>query len=100
MTLNKKAIYILISMLLLVPLGLLSESPAWGEWDNEYYEKAIGFIPQGIKNAQSIKAFIPDYSVNGVGNVTGYYISALIGILLIFGIFYFIAKVNNNAKHH
>ena len=99
MKLDKKVLYILFAMVLLVPLGLITESPAWGEWDNAYYEKVLGFIPKGIENAKGIKAFMADYSIKGFGDVTGYYISAVVGAILVFGIFYIIAKVKDSAKH-
>ncbi len=100
MKLDKKILYILFAMVLLVPLGLITESPAWGEWDNAYYEKVLGFIPKGIENAKGIKTFMADYSVKGFGSVAGYYISAIVGAILVFGIFYIIVRVKNSAKHH
>jgi len=99
MKIDKKVLYILFAMVLVVPLGLITESPAWGEWDNAYYEKVLGFIPKGIENSKGIKAFMANYSVKGVGSVEGYYISAIVGTLLVFSIFYIISRVKNNAKH-
>jgi len=100
MKFNKKVLYILFSMILLVPLGLIGESPAWGEWDNAYYEKVLGFIPKGIENAEGVQSFMSDYSMKGLGSVAGYYLSAIVGTALVFGIFYLIAKVSKNAKYH
>lgn len=97
---KKRVFYIFALMLILVPLGLLTEAPAWGEWENEYYQKVLGFIPEGIKNAKSIHSLISDYSIEGVNDVVGYYISALVGVALIFGFFYLLSKVKSNAKSH
>lgn len=88
----KKIAYPLLVLLILVPLGLISENPAWAEWDNEYYQKVLGFIPEGIKHSFSIKSAMPDYSIAGVNDVVSYYISAVLGVILIFGFFYFLGK--------
>jgi len=89
---NKKALIILGVMVLLTPLGLLSEYPAWGEWDLSYFEKKLGFIPKGMVNSNLVKPIIPDYEVPGVGSISGYYISAIIGIGLIFLIYFILSK--------
>jgi len=98
MKIDKKIIYIFLLLLLLVPLGLISDASAWGEWDNGYYQKVLGFIPEGIKNAKGINALMPDYSIKGLGSVSGYYLSAIVGAVLIFGIFFVIVKVKKDAK--
>ena len=88
----KKMFYLLAIVLVLAPLGLISEYPAWAEWENEYYQEALGFIPQGIENAFHVKALLPDYTLSGLNDVVAYYLSGLIGIALIFGIFYLLGK--------
>ncbi len=97
---KKRLLYIFLSMLLFVPIGLLTDAPAWGEWDSGYYQKILGFVPKGIKSAKSINAFMSDYSIKGLSDIAGYYISAVVGATLIFGIFFIIAKVNKNEKSH
>ena len=42
----KKILYPMLIIFILIPLGLISENPAWAEWDNEYYQEALGFIPK------------------------------------------------------
>ena len=92
---NKKNLYIILAILfVLLPLGLLSEYDAWGEWDNEVYKKLIGFIPEGIKNASSF-SIIPDY---GEGSVVMYYLSAIIGAGAIYAILYFMLKFKNETN--
>ncbi len=84
-----KIFILIVLLLLLIPLGLLTDLPAWGEWDLSFFEKTLGFIPEGIKNPpEIIKPLIPDYSLDGKNPIISYYISALIGIGVIFGIFY------------
>ncbi len=90
----KKKIYILLLVLtLLVPLGLLTDADAWGEWDVDYFKTHLGFIPQGavkLQNMLNFKHLLPDYSIPGSNEVIGYYISAIVGIILIGAIYYLI----------
>lgn len=79
-------------MTALVPLGLLSDAPAWGEWGREYYEKLLGYLPRGMAAAPEGGGLLPDYTVPGVGEVGGYYLSALAGILLLAGIYWILHR--------
>jgi len=88
----KKILLPILILFILIPLGLLSENPAWAEWENEYYQEALGFIPQGIENAFHIKALAPDYTIEGMNDILSYYLSGLLGVALIFGIFYLLGK--------
>jgi cobalt/nickel transport protein len=96
---KKRALIILGIFLALVPLGLLTDAPAWGEWDNEYYEKVLGFLPQGFKEAIGINPIIPDYSLPHANPVLGYYVSAVVGAVLVFGIYYILAKIIKSNKN-
>ncbi|MDX1808145.1 MAG: hypothetical protein R3331_01265 [Sulfurospirillaceae bacterium] len=91
---KSKLYKILAVFVLLVPLGLLTSNPAWGEWENEYYIKVLGYLPKGMAEASAIKPLLPDYSAQGGNEILWYYISAGIGILLIFLIMYAISKVS------
>lgn len=96
----KSKLYIVLSVLIVVvPLGLLSENPAWGEWGNSYYQKILGFIPSGIKNVHTIESPMADYSINGVNDVLSYYLSAITGLILLYGIFYLITKLTGKKKN-
>jgi len=91
----KKRLYIILSILFVfLPLGLISEYSAWGEWEPETYKKLLGFIPEGIQNAHSF-SIIPDY---GEGNVIMYYLSAIIGAGIIYSILYFMVKIKNETN--
>jgi hypothetical protein len=96
---KKKILIILGILIALVPLGLLTDNPAWGEWDLEYYKQKLGFIPKGMESANSIKPIIPDYEIPGLGNISGYYLSAIVGVLLIFLIYFILAKLLKNDKN-
>ncbi len=99
---NKKvkvALAVLAVMLLAVPIGLLTDAPAWGEWDNDYYKKVLGFIPKGMEKFHSfINPILPDYSLPGTNDVVGYYVSAIVGAILVFAIWFIIGKIL--AKKH
>ena len=92
----KRRVFLLFALLLaFVPLGLLTEAPAWGEWGKEFYQKNLGFIPEGIARAKELSTLFADYTLPGVHSVLGYYISAIVGSLVIMSIFYLLAKINN-----
>jgi len=90
----KKKLFIMLGVLIaLVPLGLLTDAPAWGEWDSSYFEKVLGFMPQGIEKIENtihLKYLLPDYSLPGANDVVGYYVSAIVGAVLIFVLYYLI----------
>ncbi|MEO1923255.1 MAG: PDGLE domain-containing protein [Nautiliaceae bacterium] len=90
---KKRLLIILGIMLALVPLGLLTDNPAWGEWDLDYYKQKLGFVPQGIEKAASLSPLIPDYEVPGLGAVSGYYLSAIIGVVLVFVLYFILVKI-------
>ena len=102
MKLNKKILYLMLLVLIIfVPLGLIAQNPAWGEWEPEYFKKTLGFIPKGIEKMSEInfvKPLLPDYSMLNTNAIAGYYISAIVGVGLIFLIFYLLAKFNRVKK--
>jgi hypothetical protein len=89
---KKRAIFLVAVLTLLVPLGLLTDNPAWGEWDLDYYKKVLGFIPKGME-ISIINPLIPDYELSNIGSIFSYYLSAVVGILIIFGIYFLIFKI-------
>jgi cobalt/nickel transport protein len=91
---TKTLIIFLLIMLALVPLGLISEYPAWGEWGIEEFQTMVGYIPHGMQNA-GIDAPIPDYEINSLSPIWSTLISAAIGIVLSFLFFTGIKKVKS-----
>lgn len=86
MSQNKKYLiaFILITILL-TPLGLIAEGPAWGEWSVEEIEAMIGFVPQSIGSTTPlIGAVIPDYEISGLNALASTWISAALGVVLVF----------------
>ena len=94
--------YLIIPILILfilLPLGLLSQNPAWGEWGLEYFKKLLGFIPEGMeKGKEIVKPVIPDYSLEDKHPVVSYYISALVGVVIIFAIFWGLKVFMKNER--
>jgi len=90
---KKRRLWMLLgAAVLLTPLGLLTDASAWGEWEESYYQKALGYIPHGIKNAPHWHAPLPDYALHGLSSVAGYYLSALVGVAAIYGVFWLMSR--------
>ncbi len=84
---------VVVLVLLLVPLGLLTENPAWGEWDLSFFHNHLGFIPEGIQKFSGFyHAPWGDYSVGGMGSVGSYYLSAILAFFFITWVFYFFSR--------
>lgn len=87
---SKKEVFsvsaLLAALVALVPLGLIAEGTAWGEWGAEEIAEietngtALGYTPSGLANGWSLESIIPDYSMNGVPDILAYILSAVIGI--------------------
>jgi hypothetical protein len=96
-------------LVLLSPLGIIipkwfGAGGAWGEWGLGEIEKAAGFVPEGMKRiATRWKAPLPDYALPAAGKGLavesfGYILSAVIGIALVAGVMYIIAKLLGRNK--
>ena len=84
---NHSVFLLLGVMIALVPLGLLAQGTAWGEWDVNEIASQVGYSPTGMANGFSLDALLPDYSLQGLPDVVGYYLSAIIGVGLLIIIF-------------
>jgi len=89
-----KAIYGLIVVLIcLTPLGLLATGTAWGEWGTDEIKNvisggnALNYVPEGMANGFSFKAFMPDYAISGLSDVAGYLLSAVAGVAILIILF-------------
>ena len=95
---NRVPIFILLGALVAaVPLGLLAEGTAWGEWGaDEIAEtvsggKALGYTPAGMEGGFNFSALFPDYSMAGLPDWVGYILSAVIGVAIVIILFRVIA---------
>jgi len=96
----KKALIGLIALVVLCPLGLLASGTAWGEWGLNEMQDILGYVPQGLSKLADINhiAFLPDYSVPAFGEslggqAAGYYISAIVGIIIITALAFGIGRI-------
>lgn len=90
--------YALLAVLIaLVPIGLLAEGTAWGEWGADEIAEvvehgaALGYTPQGMVNGFEFEAIMPDYSIAGMSDAIGYILCAIIGVGLCILIFRVVA---------
>ncbi|MBQ7247518.1 MAG: cobalt transporter CbiM [Lachnospiraceae bacterium] len=87
-------VFALVAVLIAAtPLGLLATGTAWGEWGADEIAEvvtdgsALGYTPAGLENGWELNAPMPDYSLEGMGEVTAYILSAVIGTALLVIIF-------------
>jgi len=98
---NKNIFVLFLILILLTPLGLLTQNPAFGEWTLDEIKQKIGFIPKGLEKYSEIWRFdlFDGYSVKYLHNdYIGYILSAVIGIVVIFGLFYLLRVFINERK--
>lgn len=98
-----KAIYGLIAALIcLAPVGLLAAGTAWGEWNPSEIQnvlsggKALGFIPEGMRNGINIHAVLSEYAVAGLPAAAGYILSAAAGTAVIIILFKIISSIKKD----
>lgn len=101
---NNKPIYIFIAVLIAaVPLGLLAEGTAWGEWGaDEIAEvveggKALGYTPAGMLNGFEFNSIMPDYTLAGMPDVAAYILSAIIGVAILMILFKVVATISKDT---
>ena len=91
---ERKPLYLLLTTLvILVPLGLLADGTAWGEWGADEIAmdasagSALGYTPAGMTSGFELSTLFPDYTVSGMPDVLGYIVSAVIGVSLLIIVF-------------
>lgn len=95
----KKVLVPFAVLILLTPLGLLATGTAFGEWSLEEIRQQLGYVPKGLAAmGDRWQSLFPDYSFPALGggtlgSVTGYLLSAVIGILLILGLIFISSKL-------
>lgn len=91
---------ILITLLIVaVPIGLLAEGTAWGEWSvTEIAAMNAGSVPGGMANGITWNALLPEYSLTGMPAWYGYILSAAIGTALCVIVFKLISIRTGKGK--
>lgn len=84
---------LLAALVVLVPLGLLAQGTAWGEWGvDEIAMDAsagtpLGYTPAGMTGGFELRTIFPDYTVSGMPEIIGYIVSAVIGVAMLIILF-------------
>jgi cobalt/nickel transport system permease protein len=98
-----KPVYgLIIALICLTPLGLLATGTAWGEWSADEIKnvvsggKAIGYVPEGMKNGFSFRALMSHYAVMGLPEIAGYVLSAVAGVAILIIMFKIISSFKKN----
>lgn len=79
-------------LVVLVPLGLVAEGDAWGEWAPEDVAQAVGYAPTGLVSGWEWSSLLPDYSWGGLPDWLGYVLSAVVGTALLVIVFRLVAS--------
>jgi cobalt/nickel transport system permease protein/cobalt/nickel transport protein len=89
----------LIVLMVCVPVGLIASGTAFGEWSPDELQQTIGYVPAGIQHLSGLwSAPLNGYDLPGdhttLPNQTpGYYVSAIVGVVVAGLIAYGIGKV-------
>jgi len=87
---------VVLLIMLLVPLGILTENPAWGEWNLSFFHEKLGFIPQGLKHFSTLySAPLHRYLLPGMSAVASYYLSAILAIFFTTLVFFLFSRKRN-----
>lgn len=95
---HKNIIIFLLALIVLSPLGLITQNPAWGEWSEEELKAMIGFVPKGISEGGIFQAPFADYTFAPFGDIGGYIFSALVGSIILIALFYGLKKLASAEK--
>ena len=90
-------------LLLLAPLGLIVPElfhahGAWGEWGADEIKDIAGYVPEGLKRLSELwSAPFPDYAFKGwdkgIKSYIAYTISGLLGVAVVVGCTFLLAKI-------
>src|SRR5262249_18423146 len=90
---------LLAILIVLTPLGLIAPGTAWGEWGTQQLiDMGLGFVPQGLQDMEGFwGAMFAGYSIPGAGRSVGYIFSAVIGVVVIAGVFAIITWIGRRG---
>ena len=94
---NKRPLYgLILTMIVLCPLGLLASATAWGEWEADEIKGVAGYVPKAIEHGFKYNAFMKDYGISGLNDKIGYIISAVAGAAILLIVFKIIGSVKKD----
>jgi hypothetical protein len=86
-------------LVVIVPIGLIASGTAFGEWGPDELQQAVGFVPAGLQQFSDLwHPLLPDYDFPSGEHDTlqtqapGYYVSAIVGVLICAGVGYLVGK--------
>ncbi len=94
----KILIIALAVLVVFVPIGLIASGTAFGEWGPDELQQAVGYVPAGLQQLSDLwHPLLPDYDFPGghdtmPSQTPGYYVSAIVGVLICAGVGYLVAK--------
>jgi hypothetical protein len=92
-TINRLKLLIII-LIIAAPLGLLAVGIAYGEWGSEELQALLGYVPTGIQQGENLwQAPFPDYGFGDLDPTVAYWLSAIIGVIIIIVVIWGISKL-------
>ena len=94
----KVLVIALIVLVVIVPIGLIATGTAYGEWGPDELQQAVGYVPAGLQQLSGLwTPALPDYDFPGghdtlPSQAPGYYVSAIVGVLICGSAGYLLAK--------
>ena len=94
----KILIYAMIVLVICVPIGLIASGTAFGEWGPDELNQSIGYVPSGFASLTGLwHAPLDGYDLPGdhetiPTQTPGYYVSAIVGCLVVGGVAYLVSK--------
>lgn len=83
----KSLLALIGAMVILTPIGLIASGSAWGEWSSDELQTMVGYIPKGMAHGSIYHAFGDGYGFSGMGDISGYLLSAVLGAVVLIIIF-------------
>ncbi|HME51102.1 MAG TPA: cobalt transporter CbiM [Candidatus Lokiarchaeia archaeon] len=98
----RRLLLAMIVLLIVAPLGILAVGTAFGEWGSSLLQALLGYVPAGVQGGESLwKAPFVGYGFGNLDPEIGYWISAIIGVILILGLVFIIQKsISKKGKAH
>ncbi|HTY91502.1 MAG TPA: PDGLE domain-containing protein [Methanocella sp.] len=88
----------MVALIVLTPIGLIATGSAYGEWDSDTIQQAVGYVPAGLQSLSGLwNAPLADYGFPGQGDTMadatpGYIFSAIVGVVVVGGLVYVAGK--------